>query len=87
MRILYEVADTRYWLEPVYKVVSNRLITISEVLLFSEDDRFIGTWHWTDIPGQTRLHIRAEIRAYEKAKTKAERLERVRTRSMISKTK
>lgn len=87
MRIYYAAHGYNYELEPVYWLDAKGLIVCHEVRLYNRIGEFKGVWMWKDIPSETRLHIRSEIRNYEKRSRKSERLEKVRTRSMIGKTK
>lgn len=87
MQIPYEIGQYFYWLEPVYWLDARGTILCREVRLYNKAHEYKGIWMWPTIPSEVRLHIRSEIRAFEKKRTKAERIEQVRTRSMIGKTK
>lgn len=87
MRVWYVVADHEYELEPVWTTDKRGRIHISGAGLYTPDGVYRGWWQHKDWPSAVRTTVREQIAAYERRQLPAERLERVRVRSMISKTK
>lgn len=87
MRIWWVVDAAEYWLEPIYTVGKTGRITFEGCRLYDSRGAYKGFWYATSWPGAVRQMVREAVVEYERRQRKAERLNRVRTRSMIDKTK
>lgn len=81
MRIFYESHGYKYFLEPVFGDTGVHQANITGCQLYDTFGVYKGFWEWRYIPSETRLHIRAEIKRFEKERSKVERLNAVRGRT------
>lgn len=87
MRIWYVVDTFEYWLEPDFFAAKDGRLRIYGARLYSTEGKFKGYWHYQDWPLVVKRDVRTALNADIKRRQRVERLERVRTRSMIGKTK
>lgn len=87
MRIWYVVDTVEYWIEPGYRVGKTGKITIEGAKLYDRSNVYKGYWNYKDWPTAVRTTVRQAISAHERREQRNERLERVRVRSHLGKTK
>ena len=87
MRIWYVVDTFEYWLEPEWKELKAGRTRIWGCKLFNAEGVYKGYWPSYTWPTEVRRIVNEAIKAEVRRNQKQERLERMRTKSMISKTK
>lgn len=87
MRIWWVVDAAEYWLEPVYQITKNGKARFEGCKLYNAYNQYKGWWPANTWPPSVRAMIRDAVQGKLKRDAANERLERVRTRSMIGKTK
>jgi hypothetical protein len=87
MRIWYVVDSNEYWLEPDYKVIKDGRVRLVGARLYSSDNQFKGYWHYADWPRVVQRNVRVSLDAHLRREKMNERIERVKMRSYLGKTK